>query len=78
MQEYVIKWLTGCAIYFIFKLWLLLQHGGWPMPKVGGKHFPYTKEGKKAAASYAKKTKSSSGGRSTGSSKSKATKKKGY
>lgn len=26
------------------------------MPLVKGKHFPYTKAGKKAAASYAKKT----------------------
>ncbi len=26
------------------------------MPKVGKKKFPYTKAGKKAAASYAKKT----------------------
>ena len=26
------------------------------MPKVGGKHFAYTKEGKKKAAAHAKKT----------------------
>ena len=26
------------------------------MPKVGGRHFSYSKAGKKAAASYAKKT----------------------
>ena len=39
------------------------------MPKVGHRHFKYTKEGKKAARSYAKKT-----GKKVTSSK----KKKGY
>ena len=37
------------------------------MPKVGNKHFAYTKAGKKAAKSYAKKT----GKKVTGSKKKK-------
>jgi len=43
------------------------------MPVVKGKHFPYTKAGKKAAASYAKKPK-----RPTRTAKKKAPKKKAY
>ena len=32
------------------------KRGGLLMPKVGKRKFPYTKKGKKVAASYAKKT----------------------
>lgn len=33
------------------------------MPKVGGKHFPYTKKGKAAAAAYAKTKPAQAGGK---------------